>query len=133
MIVADTSLITYLLIEGDRTPLARRVWERDPEWRLPPLWRNEFLAVLAQSVQAGVLDEKQGLSAWHRAIALFGSSEHECSGEAVLGAAWDYNIPASDAQFVVLAQELDIPFVTGEPQLLRACPQITRAIEEFAA
>ena len=43
MIVVDTNLVSYLLIEGKRTVEARQVRQRDPDCVLPPLWRGEFL------------------------------------------------------------------------------------------
>jgi hypothetical protein len=56
VIDADTNLVAYLLIDGDATPQARAAWQKDPDWILPPLWRSEFLNVLATSVRHGVLD-----------------------------------------------------------------------------
>ncbi len=44
MIVADTNLIAYRLIEGEQTELALAVWAKEPEWFVPPLWRHEFLS-----------------------------------------------------------------------------------------
>ena len=61
MIVADTNLVAYLLIEGDQTAAARRVWERDRDWILPPLWRSEYLNVLATLVRTAL---RYGLSAY---------------------------------------------------------------------
>ena len=49
MIVVDTNVIAYVLIEGDKTALAQQVAKKDPDWKVPPLWRHEFLNVLATS------------------------------------------------------------------------------------
>jgi len=57
VIVSDTNLVAYLLINGDHTATARAVYQRDPDWRLPPLWRAEFLNVLTTTVRKGVLIE----------------------------------------------------------------------------
>jgi hypothetical protein len=45
MIVADTNLVAQLILELDLTEQAQRVYQRDPDWRLPELWRHEFLNV----------------------------------------------------------------------------------------
>ena len=131
MIVADTNLVAYLMIEGDRTASARRVWERDSDWILPPLWRSEFLNVLATAVRVGVLDEEQSFHAWLDAVTIFGRREREPGGEAVLRTAIRNRISAYDAQFVVIAKELGVQLVTGDRKLQKACEKIAVTIEQF--
>ena len=132
MIIADTNLIAYLLIEGEKTESARRVYQRDPEWRMPPLWRSEFLSVLATSVRAGVIDDAQALDAWRYAKDLFPSSELEPGGENVLRCAIEHGISAYDAQFVALAREHRLTLVTGDKKLCEVCSPIATSIDAFA-
>jgi predicted nucleic acid-binding protein len=131
MIVADTNLVSYLLIEGDRTEVARRVWARDPVWVLPTLWRSEFLNVLATMVRVGRLEAKEARTAWRRARDVFRGSEAEPDGEGVLDAAIEYGISAYDAQFVVVAETLDVPLVTFDEALSVACPGAAQSAESF--
>jgi predicted nucleic acid-binding protein len=131
MIVADTNLVAYLLIEGEKTPAARRVWREDAHWLLPPLWRSEFLNVLTLTVRASVLTEAQALRTWRVATALFSRSEREPTGEAVLEAAVRLGLSAYDAQFVVLAEAQGVPLVTGDRKILRACPGLAVSLESF--
>jgi len=132
VIVADTDLVSFLLIEGERTEAARGVWRRDPEWRLPPLWRSEFLNVLTISQRASVLTEASAFRIWDDAVRLFGRNEHEPRGTEVLQAAIDHGLSAYDAHFVVVAKTLGAPLVTGDQKILKACHQIAVGIEELA-
>ena len=133
MIVADTNLVCYLLIEGEQTMAARRIRERDADWQLPPLWRSEFLNVLASAVRAGVLDEQQALSVWWVASDLFSGHEVEPDGDRVLTLALERRISAYDAQFVALAEDLEVPMVTGYLPIVERCPEIAISIEDFAS
>ena len=133
MIIADTNLVSYLLIEGERTTAARRVHQQDPDWKLPTLWRSEFLNVLATAVRAGVLERAQAFSVWWTACDLFSHQEIEPDGDQVLSVALERQISAYDAHFVVLAQDLGIPLVTGDAVIARQCPDLTVTIENFTS
>jgi len=124
VIVADTNLISYLLIEGERTEAARRVWKKDPAWVVPPLWRSEFLNVLATVYRVGVLSEGQALTAWQRAKGLFGSSEVEPEGEHVLQTAMTRGISAYDAQFVAVAEDLGVQLFSADMRLVERCADV---------
>ncbi len=133
MIVADTNLVAYLLIEGERTEAARSVWERDPHWRLPPLWRSELLNLLATAVAAGKRSESQAFTAWQHASDLFRRSEVEPRAEDVLRVALRRRISAYDAHFVVVAEQLGCPLVTADRELLAACQDVAVSPERFGA
>ena len=132
MIVADTNLISYLLIEGDQTELARQVWIRDHEWAMPPIWRSEFLNVLAVSHKVGALDEEQAFLLWRRSSVFLDTTEVEPDGEQVLEIAMNSGISAYDAHFVAVANELGVPLVTADKRLLARCDDIAISITSFA-
>jgi predicted nucleic acid-binding protein len=131
VIVADTNLVSYLLIEGEQTDAVRRVWTKDSAWVLPPLWRSEFLNVLATAHRAGVISQDQAMLAWQRAKALLGASEAEPLGEQVLRIAIERSVSAYDAQFVAVAEELGIRLVTSDKRICDRCPHVALSIEEF--
>jgi len=124
VIVADTNLIAYLLIEGERTEAARQLWKEDPSWVAPPLWRSEFLNVLATAFRAEVLTESQAMTAWRRAQDLFGSREVEPGGERVLQTAMRRGISAYDAHFVAVAEDLGVPLFTADQRLAERCGDV---------
>ena len=133
MIVADTNLIAYLLIEGDRTEAARAVWARDPVWSVPPLWRSELLNVLATAVRVELLSPDQAHGCWRAATETLRMEEVEPRGLEVLRTAMDRRISAYDAHFVVVAERLGVPLVTGDRRLVRGYPEGAVLIEDFAA
>jgi predicted nucleic acid-binding protein len=131
VIVADTNLVAYLLIDGKQTAAARGVWEADPRWMLPTIWRSEFLNVLTTAVRAGVLTLEQAHETWHVAVTIFGGSEIEPSGDAVLDHAAQRKLSAYDAQFAVAANDLGVPLVTSDRRLLSACADVAMTPEQF--
>lgn len=132
MIVADTNLVAYLLIEGERTEEARRAWELDSEWLLPALWRSEFLNVLTVSVRRGAIDATEAHRIWVAATELFRRNEAEPSGARVLDVALNLGISAYDAQFVAVAEVFDLQLVSADRRLVGACGRAVN-LEHFAA
>lgn len=130
MIVADTNLVAYLLIEGTRTAAANAVWEKDSRWMLPTIWRSEFLNVLTTAMRADVLTLEQAHDMWQVALTIFGGSEVEPEGDDVLDLAAQHSLSAYDAQFVVAAADLEVPLVTDR-RLLAACANLAVSPEGF--
>ena len=122
MIVADTNLIAYRLIEGDKTEEALAVFAKDPEWFVPLLWRHELLNVLSVHVRHGNLTESNSQTILDTAFALFRNREVPVSFPEALSLAIHENISAYDAQFVVCARALGTPLVTSDSQLTRKFP-----------
>ena len=56
MIVADCNVLAYLVIPGARTSVAKQAFALDGDWTAPPLWRSEFLSVLATYLRVGAFD-----------------------------------------------------------------------------
>lgn len=133
MIVVDTNVVAYLVIDGERTAAARSVRRRDPAWCVPTWWRAEFMNVLARAVRHGVLDRSLAWALWTEATAMMRGFEASPAEEAVLLTAIDGGFTAYDAWFVALADALDVPLVTADRRLVAARPDRAILLEDFAA
>ncbi|MEM7244504.1 MAG: type II toxin-antitoxin system VapC family toxin [Acidobacteriota bacterium] len=132
MIIADTNLISYLLIEGPFTEVARQAWQRDACWLAPPLWRSELLNVLWLHVRVDGLREDDAFRIWRRAVHELRLVERSPDEELILQVALRDGISAYDAHFVAVAEREGLPLVTADKTLLRRCPAIAQSIESFA-
>jgi predicted nucleic acid-binding protein len=118
LIVADTNLIAYFLIEGGFTPEARAVYQKDPEWVAPPLWRSEFRNVLILSLRHALLTFDDILSLMDRADRLMKGQGYQMDSSRILRLAADSGCSAYDCEFVALAQDLGVPLVTSDHALI---------------
>lgn len=133
MIVVDVNVVAYYVIEGEKTALARELMQREPDWRLPELWRHEYLNVLATYARQGGATLEQARVLWRRAVELFGPREHATDAEAALALAVRAPVSAYDGQYLALAQRLGTVLVTEDRRLLKAFPAIARTMQTAAA
>lgn len=131
MIVADANIVAYLFIEGDQTALAQAVLHSDPEWRLPPLWRHEVLNVFATFVRSGGASLEEAQPKWDEAVLRFSDFEKDVDPLQALALAVRHGISAYDAQYVALAEELDVPLVTQDRRLLSTFTKRAVSMQAF--
>jgi predicted nucleic acid-binding protein len=133
VIVADSNLIAYLLIRGDQTPNAQAVLRKDPVWCAPILWRNEFRNVLAIYLRQQHISVEDALSYMREAEDLLSGNEYQVQSPPVLELVARSGCTAYDCEFVHLAEELRVPLVTADRQVLRAFPTIAVSLQSFVA
>jgi predicted nucleic acid-binding protein len=132
MIVADTDLIAYLQITGVLTHIASRVLQKDPYWITPPLWQSEFRSLLAGYMHRGMLLER-AQEIMEKTLQLMEERQVIPNSNRVLALAANSTCTAYDCEFVALAEQLGIPLVTADKQLLKAFPNIAVSLEDFVS
>ncbi len=131
MIVADTNLLVYLYVKGQRTVQAEAAVVRDPVWAAPLLWRSEFRNTLAGLVhkKAVLLDDAMQMTL--EAEQWMTGREYAVMSEHVLRLAARSGCSAYDCEYVALAEDLGVPLVTADRQVLAAFPSLSVALERF--
>ena len=125
MIVADTNLVAYLLIDSDFTAIAESVYLKESHWIAPPLWRSEFRNVLMLYVRRKILSLTEAKEAMFEAEAFMEEELIIDSNFSILELASEIGISAYDAEYVYLANLHQIPLVTGDRKIINS---YTRAI-----
>jgi predicted nucleic acid-binding protein len=132
MIVTDTNLLAHLFLGGTGTGLAREVFIRDPEWAAPFLWRSGFRSVLAQYLRKREVSLTDACSLQRKAESLLLGREYLVRSERVLRLVLESSCSAYDCEFVALAEQLRVPLVTSDRQVLSAFPAIARSPGRYA-
>ena len=131
MIVADNTLISYFTIEGEFTEKATQVRQRDPEWVAPLLWRAEFLNVLWLHVRQGEFGLDLAIQHIDLAEDLIGERSYDVASTEVLRLATQSGCSAYDSHYAALAQQLDVPLITHDGDVLEAFPETAVHPDDF--
>ena len=131
MIVVDTNIVAYLLIQGEQTPMARKLLGHDSEWRLPSFWRIEFLNVLLNYSRHQKLPSEDVHKIWEASFGLPHLRDEGVEPSQALETALSHRISGYDALFIALAQNLKTVCVTQDKALRKAVPQLTVTLEEL--
>lgn len=129
MVVIDTNVLAYLLIEGDRTADAQALYAGDADWRSEGFVLVEFSNILATYVRAGNLDRGAAGN-------LLASAERILSGSVnlphsrALELAAEFGVSAYDARFLGAARGLGAKLVTEDGKLRRAAPALTQSLAQ---
>jgi len=133
MIVVDTNLLVYLLVPSGLTVRAEAVLGRDPQWVMPLLWRSEFRSALVGLVHQGSFTVDIARELAHQAESWMSGREYPVSTDTVLRLAAAAACSSYDCEFVAVAQDLGVPLVTADRQLLKAFPETAVAPDAFTA
>lgn len=128
MIVVDTNILAYLLLPYEFSPQADALFERDPEWVAPILWRSEFRNLLAGYLRRQTLTFDEVLKIQVEAEALLAGNEREVDSRRVMELVRDSNCSAYDCEFIALAALLGTKVVTMDGKMLREFPQFAVAL-----
>ena len=132
MVLVDTNILAYLMLEGDRTSAAQALFERDADWRSEAFIMVEFSNVLTTYVRTKVLTRDQGLKLLAGAEELVPVLTSVLHSRA-LEAATQFGISAYDARFVALAIQMKVKLVTEDAKLRAAVPSWTVSLADAGA
>jgi predicted nucleic acid-binding protein len=132
MIVVDTNVIGYLFLSSDHSISAERALQKDIEWAAPVLWRSEFRNVLALYMRKNIIDLEQAQIIMNSALKLLKDREYQVPSYEVLRLAAESKCSAYDCEFIVVANDLKVPLVTVDKQLLREFPSVAVSLKSFS-
>jgi len=131
MIVVDTNLIAYFSIHTECSTLAEAVCAVDSIWAAPLLWRSEYRATLMKYINHGGMNLETAISSLRVAEEAIAGHEYAVDARKVLELAIQSKCSAYDCEYVTLAQDLGVPLVTADKQILKAFPKIAVSLEKF--
>jgi predicted nucleic acid-binding protein len=132
VVLIDTNILAYLMIEGDRTDAAQELFKRDSDWCSEAFVMVEFSNVLATYVRAGALTQAQGSKLLTEAQAHV-PTLHTVGNAQALENATQFRISAYDARFIALAKQLKLKLVTEATKLRVAVPSWTLSLADALA
>ena len=131
MIVADTNIISYLLLPTSFSESVDALYKIDPNWTAPTLWRSEFRNVLALYLRKNIITLEKALHLQETAEAIMAQNEFDVSSSQVLTLVNESNCSSYDCEFVTLANHLNTRLVTQDKKVLREFPSTAISINDF--
>ena len=127
MVVVDTNILVYLLIEGDRLAQAQALWRRDPVWCSEPFILVEFSNVLATCLRSQALSPAEAKALLAEASRRLTSLVQVRHADA-LDLAGEFGISAYKARFIAVARAQNLPLITEDGRLRSAVPACTQSL-----
>ncbi|MBL7003154.1 MAG: type II toxin-antitoxin system VapC family toxin [Gammaproteobacteria bacterium] len=131
MIVADTNIISYLLLPTSFSASVDTLYKIDTHWVAPILWKSEFRNVLALYLRKKLVTFEKAIQLQDSAELLMHDNEYSTSSSQVLSLVAKSTCSSYDCEFVSLAQHLNIKLVTQDIKVLREFPSNAMSIDEF--
>lgn len=130
MVLVDTNILAYLLIDDARTAHARTLLARDPDWHSESLSLVELVNVLATIVRVRRLALRSATVILEKAETVLAGGLHSVDHTQALAVAARHGISGYDARFIALANELGVPLITEDAGLRKAVPAMTRSLAD---
>jgi predicted nucleic acid-binding protein len=131
MLVVDANVVAYALVGGKKTAFARELHGVDPDWHAPALLVHELTNVFVQFVRQGGASLDEARATLAAGLRLVSFMDREPPAERVLEIAIRLQLSAYDACYLAAAEALGCKLATEDGHLLRAAPELARAMSAF--
>jgi len=131
MIVADTNIISYLLLPTSFSDSVDALYKIDSHWVAPNLWKSEFRNVLALYLRKELISFEKAIQIQDSAESIMNNNEFNVSSSQVLSLVAKSTCSSYDCEFVSLAQHLNSQLVTQDKKILREFPSCAISISGF--
>jgi len=131
MIIADTSIISYLLLPTSYTDSVENIYKIDPDWSAPILWKSEFRNVMALYLRKKIITLEKAMQLQDTAESIIIHNEYDVSSPQVLALINESNCSSYDCEFVSLAHHFDTKLVTQDKKILKAFPATAISVPDF--
>ncbi|KAF3981702.1 MAG: type II toxin-antitoxin system VapC family toxin [Methylococcales symbiont of Hymedesmia sp. n. MRB-2018] len=131
MIVADTNIISYLLLPTPYSDTVDKLYKLDSEWVAPTLWKSEFRNVLTLYLRKEIITFEKALQLQETAESIMAHNEFDIPSAQILTLVNKSNCSSYDCEFVALAQYLNISLVTNDKKVLREFSSVATSVVDF--
>jgi len=131
MIIADTNIISYLLLPTSYTDSVESLYKIDPDWAAPILWKSEFRNVMALYLRKKIITLEKAMQLQDTAESIIIQNEYDVSSSQVLALIDESNCSSYDCEFVALAHHFDTKLVTQDKKILREFPSTAISVSDY--
>ena len=131
MIIVDTNIISYLLLPTLYTYSVERLYEIEPDWSAPILWKSEFRSVMALYLRKKMITLEKAMQLQETAESIIIQNEYDVSSSQVLALIDESNCSAYDCEFIALANHFDTKLLTQDKKILREFPSTAISVSGF--
>jgi len=131
MIIADTNIISYLLLPTIYTDSVEKLYEIDSDWSAPILWKSEFRNVMALYLRKKIITLDKAMQLQDAAESIIIQNEYDISSSQVLALIDKSDCSAYDCEFIALANHLDTKLVTQDKKILKEFPSTAISVSDF--
>jgi predicted nucleic acid-binding protein len=122
MIVVDTNILAHFWLPSDHTELCEQLFQWDPDWVVPVLWKSEFRNVVILYMRKNLIGIAVAIQLTEKAENQMKEREFHVNSVQVYDLADNSDCSSYDCEFISLAEELDIKLITMNKQILRSFP-----------
>lgn len=123
MIVVDTNIIAHFWLPSDHTKLCEQLFQLDPDWVAPVLWKSEFRNVVLLYLRKKLIELPDAIQITEKAENQMREREFHVNSVQVYDLANKSVCSSYDCEFISLAVDLDIKLITMDKQILRSFPE----------
>lgn len=119
MIVVDTNILVHFWLPSDQSTLSDKIFELDPMWVAPILWKSEFRSAISLYLRKGLIDMAKAIDILRKVESQLRDHQFEADSIQVFELVASSNCSSYDCEFVSLARDLNIKLITMDNKVLK--------------